>query len=333
MAWVISTAVAQIVISPPAPDIHINGHTYTNNNWQANPQGTLSAIANDVGAVTQLYPQGRFSPRVTLTSDLTMFVGGSGANDANTCLSGNPCATVQRPFDLLRDRYDLAGHTVSVQLADGTYSTGLSLQGKLIGQLSPANLILRGNNANPSAVTVSDTRGLTGADDGVGSPIFVAWGGALTVGGMHLVATYRSIWAHATSSITFGFVDFGPAGDSHIVSDTGSLIRTFASYSISGSSGAHYAVYGGTIYSFEPANPAELTTVTINNFPNFGWFAFADGQGQIISPANRTTFTGAVGAAHKYQADGISLINTNGSGVNFFPGICPCFVVNGSVYK
>jgi hypothetical protein len=329
----VSVAVAQIVLSPPAADIHINGHTYTNLDWQASPQGTLSAIANDVGAVTQAYPQGRFTLRVPLTSDLTMYVGGAGASDLNNCLLGTPCATVQRPFDLLRDRYDLAGHTVTVQLADGSYSPGLSLQGKLIGQLSPANLILRGNNANPSAVAISDNRGLTALDDGVGSAIFVSSGGALTIGGVRLSATYRSLWAHTVSNVTFGFMDFGPAGNSHIVADEGSLIRAFASYSISGSSGAHYAVYGGHIYTYEPANPAELTVVTINGFPSFGWFAFADGKGHITSPASRTSFSGSVGTAHQYQADGMSLIDTVGSGANYFPGICPCFVVNGSIYK
>jgi len=331
---IISTAIAQIVISPPAADIHINGHTYTNSDWQNNPQGTLSAIANDVGAITQLYPQGRFSPRVVLSADLTMYVGGAGASDLNNCLVGSPCATIQRPFDLLRDRYDFAGHTVNVQLADGSYSPGVVLSGKMVGQINQYNLVLTGNPSNPSAVNVTDTRPISNfLDGGVGTPILVGYGAALGVRGMRVVSSFRSLWAHEGGKIIFNAIEFGQSGDGQITSDVGAEIRINGAYSVTGSAAYHYGAFnGGVIFTFEPAVPGSFTAVNIVGNPTIPVFAFATSLSQILAPASRMSFSGSINGI-RYGIDGVSLIDTAGSGQNFFPGSCPCTVTNGSVYK
>jgi hypothetical protein len=40
-----------VVLDPPISTFTINGHTYTNADWEANFQGTLSAVASDIAAV------------------------------------------------------------------------------------------------------------------------------------------------------------------------------------------------------------------------------------------------------------------------------------------
>lgn len=331
-ALVASAAVAQIIISPPAPDIHINGHTYTDADWQSNPTGTLSAIANDIGAITQAYPQGRFSPRVILSSDLSMYVGGTGASDANNCLINNPCATVQRPFDLLRDKYDLAGHTVTVNLAAGTYSPGLNLRGKLIGQLSPHQLLLVGNNSNPSSVTISDLRAVSSdLETGAGVPIFTGWGAELKISGVRFTASYRAIWAHVNSHIYFGLVEFGPSGTAHITSDEGSEVRAVANYSITGGAFYHYDIFSGIIIGYDPIS-SNFTTVTINGTQTFITFAHVQQMGQLILSSGRVGYVGSSIVGQQCIIDGLSAVNTGGSGGSYLPG-SGCTITNGALYE
>lgn len=332
--WVVSAAVAQLVINPPVSNVNINGHTYTNSMLQSNPAGWLAGVANDIGQITAAYPQGRFSPRVRLTAALDMYVDAAGGSDSNNCLTGNPCSSVQRPFDILRDGYDLAGNVVTVHLADGSYSPGLKLQTKLLGQHGHDNLILVGNEAAPANVIIADT-GLipTALDSGVGSPIFVAYGGTLSVRGVTLVSGFRSAWAHVSGDLLLRNIRFGSAGQCHVAASTAALIRFDGDYSIFAGTNGHYCAYnGGTIIAFDPANPQRTVHVSISNNPVFAVFAISEGLSQVYATSAVTAYTGTASGA-RYGVATNSIVDTAGSGASFLPGSLPGALATGGVYR
>lgn len=44
-----------VTISPPVADITLNGHIYTNAQWEADPAGTISGIGNDIDALVSIF--------------------------------------------------------------------------------------------------------------------------------------------------------------------------------------------------------------------------------------------------------------------------------------
>ena len=321
---------------PPVSDIVINGHTYTNAMLEANPAGWIAGIANDIAAVTSAYPTGRFSPRTQLTADLDMYVATTG-NDGNNCLIGNPCQTIQHAFDLLRDRYDPAGFTVTVNVADGSYAQGLKLRGRLLGQASPATLVLKGNSANPQNVTITDAAVPTGLfEQGNGTAVYATWGALLTVDGVKLVGGFRCLWANDHSNIRFLNVEIGNSssgvqiGASHF-----GIVRLRGNYKINGSTTrAHVlATDGGQILLSDVADPDIFPVVTLVGLPSLNIFAQAQRGGMILSRASQTTFVGSA-TAQRYSVDTLGLITTNGSGPTYFPGdVAGSTPTTGGIYE
>lgn len=330
----VSVAVAQIIINPPVSDVNINGHTYTNSQLQSNPAGWLGGVANDIGAITSAYPTGRFSPRVKLTAALDMYLNAASGSDTNNCLVGNPCRTVQRPFDVLRDGYDLAGNSVTVHLADGSYTPGLKLLTKLLGQHGHDNLILVGNEAAPQNVIIADTTvPIAAVDSGIGSPIFVSSGGTLSVRGVTLVAGFRAAWAHVFGDLLLRNIRFGAAGNCHVSVSSASQIRFDGDYAIFGGSFGHYCAYnGGAIFAFDPSNPQRVVHIAISNSPAFGVFTIAESLSQVFATSTNTIYTGVATGA-RYSVATNSLIGTNGSGTSYFPGSTAGAAASGGIYQ
>lgn len=308
--------------NPPVSDIHINGHTYTNAQLEANPAGWIAGIANDIAAVTQLYPQGRFAPRTRLTSDLDLYVTPVGS-DAGNCLVGQPCASIQRPFDVLRDLYDFGGFTVTVHVADGTYQPGLKLRARMVGQQSPASLVLQGNSANPAAVSIIDPAVPTGLfEQGNGTALYTNWGGMITVNGVRLVGGFRCLWANDHSNIRFLNVEIGNSGSgTQIAASHFGIIRLRGNYKINGnaSRSSVLATDGGQVLLSDVADPDIFPVITLVGTPTLGSFAEAQRNGMILSRASQTVFVGG-STGQKFSIDTQGLITTNGSGPNYFPG-------------
>jgi hypothetical protein len=325
-----------MIISPPVANVNINGHVYTNAQLQANPGGWIAGIANDVGAITTLYPTGRFNPRIPLTSDLTFFVDPSAGSDSNTGLVGSPVQTIQRAFDILRDRYDLAGWTVTVQLANGSYSSGLRLRSRLMGQQSPASLILKGNSASPSSVSISDTTVPTGFfERGDGTAIYANWGALLTVDGVRVVGGYRGIWANTHSEIRLLNVEFANSGTTtaHGSTSHGAIIRIRGNISITGncSRACFLSTKHGRVMLSDTGDPQILPTITFVGSPSVGNIAEVNQFGLIVSQSSQTTYSGSP-VGKRYLGDTLGLIDTNGSGASHFPGTVSGTVANGALY-
>src|SRR5713226_8353157 len=83
--------------------------------------------------------------RYRLTASTTLFVDVTNGNDANDGLAsgaGNALATIQKAWDTAADNFDLAGQSLTIQLADGTYSAGLATSKAMIGANGPASVVI-----------------------------------------------------------------------------------------------------------------------------------------------------------------------------------------------
>jgi hypothetical protein len=327
-----------LIISPPVANININGHVYTNAQLQSNPAGWIAGIANDVGSITSLYPTGRFAPRIPLTSDLTFFVDPSAGSDLNTGLIGSPVQTIQRAFDILRDKYDLAGWTVTVQLANGVYSDGLKLRGRLVGQQSPASLILKGNSASPSSVTISDTTVPTGFfERGDGVAVYANWGALLTVDGCRLVGGHRDLWANTHSEIRILNIVFSNSGttDTHLAASHGAIVRVRGNYTVNGNCSRSHclATDHGSVMLSDTGDPELNPTITFSGTPSVGITLETQRMGMILTQSSQTTFSGSV-TGKKFQLDTLGLLWTNGSGgTMYIPGDQGGTAINGAIFN
>jgi hypothetical protein len=71
----------------------------------------------------------------------------------------------------------------------------------------------------------------------------------------------------------------------------------------------------------------------IPNALAFGFFAFANGQGNIDAEFLTISGAGVAGTTGtRYSSSGVSIINTGGGGPNFFPGNVGGSTANGGQY-
>ena len=126
-------------------------------------------------------------------------------NDGNTCLaSGQPCLTLNRVYNLIRDWYELAdGQQAIIQMADGTYTAGLTANGPILGQSIATGVQIIGNTTTPTNVVLAPL---------TGKSIDARNGAVLYVRGMSFNAINSNtdhIYIDANSKVHWDTVDFG----------------------------------------------------------------------------------------------------------------------------
>ena len=92
-------------------------------------------------------------PQEVLSADRTYYVSTTGS-DSNDGSSGSPWATIQHAWDFVQAHVNLAGYTVTIQVADGTYTSGLNAKGSLIGGYGRQSFVIRGNPTSPGNVVI-----------------------------------------------------------------------------------------------------------------------------------------------------------------------------------
>src|SRR5207248_2112843 len=93
--------------------------------------------------------------RWRLTAATTLNVDPVNGNDSNDGLAtgtGNALATPQKAWDTAADNFDLAGQTLTLQHADGTYTTGIASKKAMFGSAGYQSVIIKGNTATPANV-------------------------------------------------------------------------------------------------------------------------------------------------------------------------------------
>lgn len=99
------------------------------------------------------------NPREMLRNPRTYYVATSGS-DSNDGLSPTTAfATPAHALDVIYKTLDLASLGVTVQLADGTYTSPIALIGVPVG-LGTSSLVIQGNVNTPGAVTIAPSSGI-----------------------------------------------------------------------------------------------------------------------------------------------------------------------------
>ena len=238
--------------------------------------------------------------RERLTANRTYYVSptGSDANDGRTAES--PFATIQRAVDVVANTLDAAGFAVTIQLADGTYTSGASMR-LLVGA---GVLTINGNSTTPENVVVAV----------VSSTAFLSSIEGLTLSVNHLKITVATsgaaLYATSGGTIRWNNLVFGACASAHIYAISGRAI-CYGNYDISGGSAYHwYASNNGRI-------EVSSRTITITNTPAFtARFAYSAQMSSVIVPSN--TFSGGA-TGSRYLVELQSMIYT-ASTTTYLPG-------------
>lgn len=238
------------------------------------------------------------SARTALTGDRTFYVrsDGSDSNDGSQNNSANAFVTPQHAIDVVKQTVDLAGHSVTIQIADaiGAYSGNIAVVGPFVGG---GQVTLQGNLTVPANVILGTLSLQNGA--------------SLNVAGF----TTSAITVTEQSRLFFtGKMKFQTnIGGRHIQVLTGGYVNVLGnSYEIAGNAAYHWIVYEGGMLI------CQSNTITLTGTPAFATdFAEVDHGGWII--CNAITFVNTA-TGKRWDASTNGIIETFGSGATYLPG-------------
>ena len=278
------------------------------------PKGTALQYLQQNSALTA--PQWA-TGREVLTASRTYYVATTGNNSNSGLAVDTPFLTIQKAFDVIFGTLDLGGFDVTIQLADGTYTSGVAESGSVIGS---GNVVVNGNATTPANVIVSTTS----------ASCFVAAAGAkfeirnlevrTTTAGEAVVATGNG------SNVSIGTgMRFGTSAGRHILADYGGFVDAKANYSIVGGATMHWGVFNSAMLS------VTSRTITITGTPAFSvGFLWTEGLGNAQVFLN--TFSGSA-TGTRYFSGYNSYIHTNSGGASYIPGSVAGSVSNGGIYR
>lgn len=293
------------VTGAPTGEWELVGGTYTGANTLS--RDTVLASSNSDAAVSfsagtkEVYitmPSMRAAwIRERLTADRTYYVRTDGS-DSNTGLvntSGGAFLTIQKAVDTVCNTLSLVGYTVTIQVADGTYTSATALR----PLPDYGVVVIQGNVTTPANVLVSVTSGscFTASFPGVG----------YTLKGMKLSTTTSGncIFASNGGIVTIDTIDFGACAGVHIYPSQGGKIVVVGNYTISGGAAVHVQpTFSGTAFV------VASKTVTITGTPAFST-AFAVSQFGADAYFSSITFSGSA-TGPRYLAQYGGRISVNG---------------------
>lgn len=285
-----------------------------------NETGSGLAVFNSAPALISPTISGAASAggaRIPLTANTTFNVATTGV-DSNNCTSGAPCLTIQRAYDNLANFYDLQGFTATIQIANGTYTSGLLTAKCVLGQNGPAGVLILGS-ATPGNVLISvtskDAISLGAVIDGAGTQGCTQ----MTLGGVRLQTTTSGNAINVSGGgvgITIGTpgfaVEFGATAQNHIVTNHSAWAIAGTNNSIIGGALIHVSALSNSVVALHN------TTVTCSGSPAFTYFAYAENNASVYLSGMTFTSCGGV-TGTRYQANGNGMIYT-AAATTYLPG-------------
>jgi hypothetical protein len=254
--------------------------------------------------------------RERLTANRTYYVrtDGNDGNDGLSNAAGGAFLTLQGALNEVA-QIDLNGFSVTIQLANGTYTAG-GVVPVTIGQADVDDLIIQGNAGAPGNVIVNAPSSdciLANAGARVKvRDIELRTNGA---GGSCLNAQGGVIW--------FENIRFGTTVFHHVTAAYAGCVLATGNYAIAGGSFTHMSVaLCATIQIYG-------RTITLTGTPNISFFAQALLLGNLHVGTN--TYTGSA-TGTRYQVSINSVINTAGGGGSYFPGNSAGSAATGGLY-
>jgi hypothetical protein len=265
----------------------------------------------------------RYPQIIKAPSNLTFYVNSGTGNDNNTGISAsNPFATIQGAINKISANYICTG-TVIVNVANGSYQ-GFSISASFVSAWS-----FVGNTANPNSVLVNATN--TG-----GRGCAALSGTVVSVSGFLFQSYYENVTS-SHASLTCSNCNFTAptlALGLCISSINNGFLLLYGTCSYSGNGYIFLTSTNGSVIflGYTDVNNTYSLALTISATPSFsGAFCQSTNSSSIIVTPSVTTITGAA-TGSRYSSNYSSLINTQGSGVNYFPGNAVGFVGNGGAY-
>lgn len=265
-------------------------------------KGRVTASTGDPEDLTAAQVRTIIGAREVLTAARTYYVrtDGSDSNDGLTDSAGGAFLTIQKAINVATGTLDAQTFQVTIQVKDGTY-TGTNICPPMLGTLA---LIIKGNATTPANVHINVT----------GSAFSVTMSNAvLRVSDLKITATSIALSA-APGTILFNNIEFAAATARHLNAQFGGFINATAAYTITGGSVAHAQASHGSAIRLGG-------NITLTGTPNFStaFVSVTDGLGVISTSSTPPTITGsATGKRYSVVLNGV--INSFGSGANYFPG-------------
>lgn len=248
---------------------------------------------------------------INITKDLNLYVrmGGSDTNSGYYNTDQHAFHTGTRAYDEATRYVPSNGAKIIINLAEGVFPPVVA-----VGGVPGSAVVVRGLGPNFTSIVNSPTPSLGNAavyssgaavqveqlrvgGNGLGNGLFSANGGVITVG----------------QGIDFASVD--PTQGSHMKVGSNSQIYNRLPYSISGNAGRHLEAWGpGAIVEGGGATVTISPNITVGDA-----FALAGNEGTVYNAG--TTWNGYANVTgRKFYAYQWGFINTEGAGVNYFPG-------------
>jgi hypothetical protein len=230
--------------------------------------------------------------------------------------AGGAFLTIQKAIDTVAT-LDIAGFTVTVQIADGTY-TGVNVLKNVVGFAAAGNLVIQGNNATPANVVISTTSADAFSADGITS-VWDIKDLKVQIAGV----SGSGISANNGASVRYGNINFGACPTAHAFANLGATITAISNYAVSGAAVFHWYALNASKIS------ANGLTVTITGTPAFT--AWTQAQGVSAITCYGGTFSGSATGA-RYSATGNGYLFTNGAGATYLPGNAAGSTASGGQY-
>lgn len=243
-----------------------------------------------------------FSPASidVILADRTYYVSPTGSDGNNGLSAATAFLTVQAAVDAVAV-LDIGNHNVTIQLADGTYSGPVTVNGPWTGS---GDVTIQGNAGTPANVILS-----TGALTSVNCKN----GGRIAIKNLKIATTTGPycLYAFMGGAIDYANIVFGACAQAHILAEDGGRITCSGSYSITAGAPQHWRISGGSIR-------CQSHGITLTGTPAFPQgFAFGRNVGFMI--VNGNVFTGAA-TGPRYDVALNATIQTAGGGANYLPG-------------
>lgn len=284
--------------------------------------------------------QNYFPVRQKLSSSITYYVLTTGNDTACTGLTNaayvsgsypQNCgfATVQGAWNFVSQKLDLACNSVTIQIANGTYTTGVATTGGVVGGCGTSSVTFLGNTGSPSSVIFNTAIANAGVFD-FGTGGFAGMGATITLNGMELRNSASggngvSAWGQGVA-ITLNNMRFGAITNNQIASQHGALIYAFgaALAPVGNATSMVLAQTGGHVY-------LDGSTITCSNNPAYTatWNSNLAG---LIAAAG-ATFSGCSGVTGtRFVVTNHGTIYTANAGATFIPGNSGGLVASGGLY-
>lgn len=254
--------------------------------------------------------------RELLTAARTYYVrtDGSDANNGLTNTAGGAFLTVQKAINVAAG-LDTVVYNVTIQIADGTYTTPINLK----GCVGAGGITIQGNAATPANVVISTTSASAFVGGATDTPY--------TIKDLKVQTTTSGacILGSGSCRIFFTNIVFGTSAGAHIYADGGAMITASGNYSITGSATVHIQIvrYGYVI--------TQGRTVTLTGTPAFSVaYVYGSGPGHLLCGA--MTFTGTA-TGTRYNIALLASIDTQTAGVTtYLPGNAVVTPTTGAQY-